>query len=80
MREELCKAKTELSQVREELVHSSAQKEKISSQVLLFADKTFHFDTEVHMRPSGVFFSFLTHFDSLQSDVLVQSCNLNNPP
>lgn len=78
MREELCKAKTQLSQIREELIHSSAQKEKISSQVLLFADKTFHFDTEVHMRPSGVFFFF--HFDSLQSDVLVQSCNLNNPP
>ncbi|XP_070773896.1 coiled-coil alpha-helical rod protein 1 [Enoplosus armatus] len=32
IREELCKAKTELSQIREGLIHSSAQKEKISSQ------------------------------------------------
>ncbi|KAM8742283.1 coiled-coil alpha-helical rod protein 1 isoform 2-T3 [Acanthopagrus schlegelii] len=33
MHEELCKAKTELRQIREELIHSSAQKEKISSQL-----------------------------------------------
>lgn len=57
MREELCKAKTELSQIREELTHSSAQKEKISSQVMLFTDKTFHFDTDVdkdHLRVTGI--------------------------
>ncbi|XP_035846819.1 coiled-coil alpha-helical rod protein 1 isoform X1 [Sander lucioperca] len=33
MREELCKAKTELSQIRTERTHSSAEKEKISSQL-----------------------------------------------
>lgn len=57
MREELCKAKTELSQIREELVHSSAQKEKISSQVMLFTDQTFHIDTSVdedHLRIAGI--------------------------
>ncbi|XP_030294927.1 coiled-coil alpha-helical rod protein 1 [Sparus aurata] len=31
--DELCKAKTELRQIREELIHNSAQKEKISSQL-----------------------------------------------
>lgn len=57
MREELCKAKTELSQIREELVHNSAQKEKMSSQVMLFTDKTFHFDPSVdgeHLRVTGI--------------------------
>lgn len=51
MRDELCKAKMELSQIREELVHSSAHNEKISSQVMLFTDKTFHIDTSVDKDP-----------------------------
>lgn len=42
MHEELCQAKSDLSQTREELVHNSAHREKISSQVMLFAGKTFH--------------------------------------
>lgn len=57
MREELCKAKTELSQIREELVHNSAQKEKISSQVMPFTDKTFHINTSVdedHLRIADI--------------------------
>nr|XP_046266739.1 coiled-coil alpha-helical rod protein 1 [Scatophagus argus] len=33
LHEELCKAKTELSQIREDLVHNIAHKEKISSQL-----------------------------------------------
>lgn len=36
MREELCKAKLELSQLKEELIHSNLQKEKITSQVMHF--------------------------------------------
>lgn len=55
--EELCKAKTELRQIREELIHNSAQKEKISSQVMLFTDKTFHFDSVVdkdHLRITAI--------------------------
>lgn len=39
MREELSKTKSELSQTRRELVHSTAQKEKISSQVMLFTEE-----------------------------------------
>lgn len=57
MREELCKATAELSQIREELAQSSGQKEKISKQVMLFTDKTFHIDTSVdldHLRTTGM--------------------------
>ena len=57
MHEELCKAKAELSQIREELIRNNVQKEKISSQVMLFTDKTFHFDTGVdksHLRITGI--------------------------
>lgn len=57
MQEELCTAKTELSQIREELMHNSAQKEKISSQVMIFTNKTFNFDTGVdkdHLRNTGI--------------------------
>lgn len=49
LQEELCKAKTEHSQIREELTHSSMQREKINSQVMLFTDQTFHFDINVAM-------------------------------
>ena len=38
MQGELAKAKTELSQIRKELSLSSAQKEKISTQVMMFTD------------------------------------------
>lgn len=57
MREELCKAKAELSQIREELTHSNGQKEKISKQVMLFIDKTFHISAGVdqhHLRIAGM--------------------------
>lgn len=47
MREELCKSKTELSQMKAELIHSGAQKEKLSSQVMLFTEQKFHLDTGV---------------------------------
>lgn len=40
LQEELRKAKTELSQVREDLAHNTAQKDKINSQVMLYNDKT----------------------------------------
>lgn len=40
LQEELRKAKRELSQVREELAHNSAQKDKINSQVMPYNDKT----------------------------------------
>lgn len=56
MREELCKAKTELGQLREELIHSNAQQVEISSQVMLFTNKVFHSDSEVvedHLRIIG---------------------------
>lgn len=39
MHEELSKTKSELSQTRAELVHNRAQKEKLSSQVILFGEK-----------------------------------------
>lgn len=42
MREELCKAKTELGQIREELKHSSAQKEETISQVTLSTKEYRH--------------------------------------
>lgn len=57
MREELSKATTELSQIREELNLCIAQKEKIGLQVMMFTDKTFHFDTHVdkgHLRVAGI--------------------------
>lgn len=41
LQEELRKAKTELSQVREELAHNSAQKDKINSQVMHTMTKQF---------------------------------------
>lgn len=54
---DLSKAKSELNQIREELSLCSAQKEKISSQVMMFTDKTFHFDTLVdihHLRVTSI--------------------------
>lgn len=65
MREELCKAKTELSQIRMELTHSSTQKDKISSQVMLFTNKTFHFDSDVdedHLRITGILYPIFAVF------------------
>jgi len=57
MREELCRAKKEVSQIRGELTRSSAQNEKISLQVILFTNKTFHLHTDVdkdHLRFTGI--------------------------
>lgn len=62
MHEDLSKAKSELSQLREELSLCSAQKEKLSSQVMMFTDKTFHFDVHVavrHLRGTGILKPFL---------------------
>lgn len=39
MHEELSKTKSALSQTRGELLHCSAQKEKIGSQVMLFTEE-----------------------------------------
>lgn len=57
---ELHESKIELCRTREELSESSAQKEKISSQVMLFTVQTFHFATvdKDHLRVSGICISF----------------------
>lgn len=52
MHEELSKTKSELRQTREELVHNTAQKEKISSQV--FTEKRFPFGAQ--LRFTSIFF------------------------
>lgn len=77
MREELRKAKTELRQIRMELTHSNAQKEKISSQVKLFTNTTFHLGTGVekdHLRGLVVsIYVYLNTFVSCSSKDLRES-------
>lgn len=53
MHEELSKTKSELSQTRGELVHSSAQKKKISSEVMLFTEERVTFGAQ--LRFTGIF-------------------------
>lgn len=58
MHEELSKTKSELRQTREELVHNTAQKEKISSQV--FTEKIFPFGAQ--LRFTSIFFNVMTSY------------------
>lgn len=51
--EDLLRAKTELSQVREELSLCSAQTEKMRLQVMLFTDKTFNFLSHIDKNHRG---------------------------
>lgn len=55
MHKELTKTKSELGQTMEELVRSSAQKETISSQVMLFTEKRFSFSA--HLRITSISFN-----------------------